>query len=99
MIIRIFRATVHKELHTEFMEKFKEISIPLVKTQPGLVAMEIGEPTQWDPNEFVMISKWETEQHIQNFVGAKWNEAHIPGGMEKYIVKCWVHHYKDVPIH
>ncbi|WP_430968952.1 antibiotic biosynthesis monooxygenase family protein [Spongiimicrobium sp. 2-473A-2-J] len=98
MIIRIFRATVHKELHTEFMEKFREISIPLVKTQQGLVALEIGEPTQWHPNEFVMISTWETEQHIRNFVGDQWNEAHIPSGMEKYVVQCWVRHYRNVPL-
>ncbi|MGB5819445.1 MAG: antibiotic biosynthesis monooxygenase [Saonia sp.] len=94
MIIRIFRATVPVELHEEFWEKFKEISIPLVKTQKGLVAMDIGRPTLWSPLEFVMISKWESEANLEDFVGEQWNQAHIPNGMEKYILECWVHHYK-----
>ncbi len=98
MIIRIFTAIVPPALHMEFETKFKEISVPLVKTQKGLLEMEIAKPTQWNPNSFVMVSKWASKEDIINFAGEQWNEAHIPAGMEKYIEDCTVNHYVNIPI-
>jgi hypothetical protein len=42
-----------------------------------------------------MISRWEDEESLRNFVGENWAEAHIPKGMEKFIRECWLHHYTD----
>ena len=98
MIIRIFTAKVPLALHAEFEVKFKEISVPLVKNQTGLMGLEIAKPTQWNPNSYVMISKWATENDLVRFAGENWNEAHIPSGMEKYIEECSVTHYIDIPI-
>ena len=36
MITRVFQATVPAELHAEFEEKFKEVSVPLVSARPGV---------------------------------------------------------------
>jgi heme-degrading monooxygenase HmoA len=96
MVIRIFTANIHNELHEEFETKFKEISVPLVKNYKGLIALEIGKPTKWNPNEFIMVSKWRKEKDLINFAGDKWNEAHIPKGMEKYIEQCSVSHYINI---
>lgn len=96
MIIRIFTARIHKELHNEFEIKFKEISVPVVKNYNGLISLDLGKPTKWNPNEFVMVSRWEKEEHLINFAGDKWNEAHIPQGMEKYIKQCSVSHYINI---
>ena len=91
MIIRIFRATVPAEHHLEFEKKFKEISVPLVKNHIGLISVEIAGPTQWNPNEFVLISRWESEKDIAALTGKNLDQAHIPKGMEAYIEK------KNVP--
>jgi len=96
MIIRIFKATIPTELHNEFEIKFKEISVPVVKNFEGLISLEIARPTKWNPNEFVMISRWKKEDDLINFAGDRWNEAHIPKGMEKYIEQCSVSHYKNI---
>ena len=98
MIIRIFTATIPKNLHDEFEAKFKEISVPLVKNYKGLIALEIGKPTKWNPNEFIMVSRWGKEEDLINFAGDKWNEAHIPNGMKKYIEDCSVSHYYNIDI-
>ncbi len=101
MIIRVFKAIIPKELHSEFEIKFKQISVPVVKNYKGLKYLEIAKPTKWNPNEFVMISRWEKEADLIRFAGRNWNEAHIPKGMEKYIESCTVDHYKqiDLPSH
>ncbi len=96
MITRIFTAIVPSSLHGEFEEKFKAISVPLVKNYDGLISLEIARPTQWNPEEFLMISRWEEEKHLIAFAGKEWNTAHIPQGMEKYIRECSVAHYENI---
>ncbi|PWL38006.1 hypothetical protein DKG77_06860 [Flagellimonas aquimarina] len=98
MIIRIFKANIPKNLHDEFEVKFKEISVPIVNNYEGFISLEIARPTKWNSNEFIMISRWEKEGDLINFAGDRWNEAHIPKGMEKYIEKCSVSHYENIAI-
>jgi heme-degrading monooxygenase HmoA len=94
MITRIFRATVHKDLHREFEEKFLSVSIPAVKSHKGLISISVDRPTRWAPEEYVMVSTWECEDDLVGLAGERWNQAFIPKGMEKYIKECWVHHYE-----
>lgn len=96
MIVRIFKAIIPTELHIEFEIKFKEISVPVVKNYKGLISLEIGRPTKWNPQEFIMISQWETEKDLIEFAGQNWNQAHIPKGMEKFISECSVSHYESI---
>ena len=98
MIIRIFKATVPFELHSEFEIKFKEISVPLVQNSKGLITLDIARPYKWNPKEFLMISRWESENDLANFAGEHWNQAHIPMGMEKYIEHCEVYHFENIEL-
>ena len=98
MILRIFTAIIPKALHTEFEVKFKEISVPVVKNYKGLVSLEIAGPSKWNPEEFVMVSRWENENALIAFAGEQWNQAHIPQGMEKYITSCSVSHYLNIDL-
>lgn len=96
MIIRIFIAEVPLEKQEAFEVKFKAISVPMVKNYPGLISLEIGKGTQWNPLEYVMISRWESEQHVVDFAGEQWNEAHIPEGMEEFISSCVMHQFHEI---
>ncbi|MEM7381252.1 MAG: antibiotic biosynthesis monooxygenase [Bacteroidota bacterium] len=96
MIIRIFKAVVPTEQHQEFEEKFKAISVPVVENSKGIISLDIGKPTTWNPKEFVMVSRWESEQDLIDFAGTSWNQAHIPNGMEKYIESCTVDHFYSI---
>ena len=95
MITRIFRARVPLALHAEFEQKFRSVSVPFVQAQAGLVSVMVGRPTQWAPEEYVLVSVWRSEADIAAFAGESWNRAVIPHGMEKYISECWVHHYEN----
>ena len=96
MITRVFRATVPADLQEEFEEKFKEVSVPLVSAQKGLRRVTIGRPMASNPEEFVLISVWEDEGAIAEFVGPDWNEPHIPAGMEHLMIACSVAHYENI---
>ena len=95
MLIRIFRVKINPEHRAEFEPKFETVSVSAVQIQKGFVSVNIGKPSKWAPDEYVMISKWEDKESLRQFIGEAWNEAHIPEGMEKYVSKCWVHHYYE----
>ncbi|WP_085899627.1 antibiotic biosynthesis monooxygenase family protein [Kiloniella majae] len=94
MITRIFRVQINPELCEEFEELYRVKSIDAVQGAEGYISVTIGKPTIWAPDEYVMISTWINEVALKEFAGERWNEAHIPAGMEKFIVDCWVHHYE-----
>lgn len=93
-IIRIFRVQIIPDLRSEFESLFQTVSMQSVKLAKGFIGAEIGKPSHWSPNEYVMISMWADEQSLISYVGEDWNEAHIPEGMERFVSKCEVHHYK-----
>lgn len=96
MITRIFKAKVPAKMHKDFEIKFIEISVPVVKDRKGLISVEIGRPTKWNPEEFVMISKWKNEEDLIDFAGENWGEAYIPKVMEKFIEECSVLHFENI---
>jgi len=95
MITRIFRVRIDPSFRVEFESKFSDISVKAVESQKGFLSVEIGKPTNWTPDEYVMITHWKDEESLRNFVGESWNEAHIPEGMGQFAQECWVHHYYD----
>jgi heme oxygenase (mycobilin-producing) len=95
VITRTFRVRVPVELHMEFEEKFLSVSLPHVRSAPGLASVFVGRPTRWTPDEYVMISLWESEEDLAAFAGEEWNRAVIPAGMERFVSECWIHHYEN----
>lgn len=93
MILRVYRVTVPKDLHTEFEAKFKAVATTLLAEYEGLLSVEIARPSEWKPLEFMMISKWETVAHIKKMAGEDWNKAHIPAHMRKYKMAHSLNHY------
>jgi len=95
MITRVFRARIDPDLREEWEAKFTDVSVKVVENQPGFVSVWIGRPTAWAPDEYVMISQWEDQAALEDWLGQQWNQAFIPHGMESFIRECWVHHYES----
>ncbi len=98
MIVRIFVAHVYPEVKEEFEIKFREISVPITQNASGLISLEIAGPIESSSNEFLMISRWNSVDSIEAFVGGNWNKAFIPKGMEDYIERCTVVHFKGIDL-
>ncbi len=93
MIIRIFQITIHPEFRQHFERDFATISVEAVETQKGFISCEIGKPTQWNRDDYAMITKWADEESLRSFAGDKWNTVVIPNGMNKYVKSSSVVHY------
>lgn len=95
MIVRFFRVRVFASLRAEFEQKFETISVGAVEGAAGLHSVKIYRPTGWSPDDYAMISFWESEDDVRRFAGENWNKAFIPTGMEKYIAECWIEHFQS----
>jgi len=63
-ITRIFRVQIKPELRDEFEPLFQSVSMKSVQDAKGFISAQIGKPSHWSPNEYVMISTWETEPSL-----------------------------------
>jgi quinol monooxygenase YgiN len=89
--IRVFRGQIRPSHHEEFERKFRQISLPLVQAQRGLLSAVIGRPLPSAPEEFVMISTWTDIDALRAFAGADYYAAVVPRGMEQHMIQSWVH--------
>ncbi len=96
MIVRIFRAKVHRGKQSDFKAKVQQLSIPLVQRQKGLVAFYSGEPMTASPEEFVMVTIWRSLDDLKAFAGEDWNMSVIPEEELPLLRETFVHHYEVI---
>lgn len=72
----------------------REISMPLVARQPGMVAFYAGRPVGSNPDEFTMVSRWESQDALRAFAGDDWEQAVIPEPELSNLLEIHVHHYE-----
>jgi len=94
MIIRVFRARVHPGKVDAFRRFFEETALPLVRSQGGLIQVEVGWPMPPTPDEFLMIMKWESVAAIRAFAGDDWRMARILPEERHLLLETSVHHYE-----
>ncbi|MBX2867318.1 MAG: antibiotic biosynthesis monooxygenase [Acidiferrobacterales bacterium] len=95
MIQRVFSVEIHSELRSEFEEKFSTLALPDTLSAQGCTAVEIFRPTDCNPNVYLMISSWKSEEALEQKFGSNWHEASIPNAMKKFERAHSIHHYKS----
>ena len=93
MIVRVFKVQVHSSLRDEFEHDFNTLSKKMMMSASGCIRQSVLKPTKWAPDEYAMISEWETESDLELFVGQNWYESVIPTEMERYAISHSVSHY------
>ena len=95
MIIRVFRARIRAGHVAEHEALMREVSIPLMERQAGLLACYTGRPAGSNTDEYVMVSLWRDIASIQTFVGDDWEQPVIPDEREVAIIaETSVDHYE-----
>ncbi len=92
-IIRVFRAIVKPGMNDEFQSFFLDGALPLVRSQDGLLAVTIGLPSEVSPNEFLMISVWDSLDSLRMFAGVEWSKALIDPREAHLLQETFAHHY------
>jgi transposase/quinol monooxygenase YgiN len=95
MIIRAFRGRLKPDVRPAFERLCRTTSLPLMRAQPGCLAVSIGEPTPTRPEEFVVVSVWRDLERLQAFAGERWREATILPGEADLLETAQVEHYDE----
>ena len=59
MIIRVFHARARSGMGEAHERLMRELSMPLVEAQRGLIAFYAGRPVGGNTDEYTMVSLWE----------------------------------------
>ncbi|MEO5920869.1 MAG: antibiotic biosynthesis monooxygenase [Pseudolysinimonas sp.] len=93
MIIRVFRPTIHPGKEAEFKSFLRDVAVPLVSQQSGLVAQHVGRPRDGSSTEFLYVTVWEDVDSIRKFAGEHWQEAVIAPEEAHLLQDTWIGHY------
>lgn len=96
MIIRVFRAQIHKGKEKQFEDFFFNTALPRMKKRPGCVSAMVGKPLDSSSNEYLMVMVWENVEAIKNFAGENWREARIDPAEVDLLKSTLVYHYEKV---
>jgi quinol monooxygenase YgiN len=97
MVIRVFRAKPKTGKADELAALVKDISIPFVDGQPGLLARHTGRGIGATGDEIVMISVWADLDAMKSMTGENWESEVIPDEREaERIEECSVRHYETL---
>ena len=97
VIVRVFRPKIHPGKEAEFEAFLRDVAIPLVSRQSGLVAQHVGRPRDGSSTEFVYVTVWEDVESIRAFAGDHWQEAVITPDEEHLLQETWIGHYDVIP--
>jgi DNA-binding response OmpR family regulator/heme-degrading monooxygenase HmoA len=95
VIIRVFRGQVQPGMADEFARVLDEQAIPRFNSLPGIIAVNIGRPTDSNPDEFLVTTVWRDIESLKEFAGDRWYEAKITPEERPLLRQTFVHHYEE----
>ncbi len=93
MILRFFRAIVHEGKQNEFRRFFLGTALPNVRSQPGLVSVSVGLPSDGSSTEFSMVMVWRDLDALKGFTGENSQAAVIHPDEADLLKETHVYHY------
>src|SRR5579859_1652742 len=94
VILRVFRARARPGMGATHERMMRELSMPLVEAQRGLIAFYVGRPVGSNADEYTMVSLWEDIEALRAFAGGDWEQAVIPEPERPNLQEVHVHHYE-----
>jgi heme-degrading monooxygenase HmoA len=98
MIIRIYRGTVFPGKEHAWQNRVEQLSIPWLKSQPGLIAFYPGKPMRASGGRtFCMVMVWDSVDSIAAAVGEDWKIPNYLGDEAELIEKSELDHFELYP--
>src|SRR2546421_7410909 len=96
MIIRVFHVQVQPGMRGDFERFLREVAIPKLQAQAGLLQLHVGTPMEETPDEFAVILMWKHLASLQAFTGPQWREAVILPEEALLLKSTRLHHYQSL---
>ena len=78
MFIRVFRAIVHPGKQDQFKKVLEIMTLPNIKYRHGMIAFIPGQPTDANPDEFLLVTVWRDAVAAKKNDGRNWATAIVP---------------------
>jgi hypothetical protein len=75
MVIRLFHAKVRSGKQAEFKKLVEVLSLPLIQSRHGMIALYPGQPLGPNADEFVLVTVWKDRAVIAD---DSWVQSIIP---------------------
>ncbi len=95
MIIRVFRARLRPGRRAAYERLCREVSVPLMRAQPGCLTTYIAPIVANHPDDFVYVSLWRDLESLRAFVGEDWQQVSILPGEADLLDRAQVEHYDE----
>jgi heme-degrading monooxygenase HmoA len=94
VIIRVFRARIHRGHEEEFERFVRETGVPMVESHRGCSHVAWGRSRWSDQPEFVVVTHWDSVDSIEAFAGPRWQEAVIEPEEADMLAEVFCDHYE-----
>jgi heme-degrading monooxygenase HmoA len=96
VIVRVFRARVHRGKEDAFERFVIETGVPMVKAQEGCTHVTVGKSRWSEQPEFVVVTHWRSVDALQAFAGRDWQKAVIEPEEEHMLAQVFCDHYETI---
>jgi heme-degrading monooxygenase HmoA len=96
MIIRVFHVQVQPGMRGDFERFLRDVAIPRLQAQAGLLQLHVGAPMEETPDEFAVVLIWKDLASLQAFTGPQWREAVILPEEAHLLKSTRLHHYQSL---
>ena len=94
MILRVFRAVIHKNRTEEFKRMVRDQSIPWLENSDGMLGYFPGEPFGSNECEFTMITLWRDIEALEAFAGKEWDNPVVTADEAPLVEAMYADHYR-----
>ena len=93
MILRVFRARIHKDRVADFKRMVQEQSIPWLEESDGMLGFYPGEPFGTNETEFTMVTLWRDIESLKAFAGKDWDNPVVTEEEAPLVEAMFSDHY------
>lgn len=95
MITRVFRGRVRPGQHEAFEHLIRARAIPEFESNPAVVSVHFGVPTEQTPDEFLVVTVWRDLESLKAYAGQRWGDPKLSLEEAHMLERATVHHYRN----
>jgi heme-degrading monooxygenase HmoA len=94
MIIRVFETRVRDGRDEEYVQFWRDVELPLLRSLPGLLDVSLGVPIDGDDDRFLMVTVWRDVEALRGFTGQRWREVRVLPEEQGLLLEPAARHYR-----
>lgn len=91
----MFRGRARPGQSEAFERYIRTRGIPEFESNPGVVSVHFGTPTDQTPDEFLVVTVWRDLESLKAYAGERWGDPKLSLEEAHMLEQATVHHYRN----